>query len=143
MVIRRTSTRRLAVASATALVLALGVWTAGPATAAMDSNCSLYVSDPTDDDTYVYSTSSVYCVTVYDSTVVQVGNMIQESALGVWQTRAGWVYKYQAAGYTSLSIGQKASCNGHGTDTWRGVGEGRTSDNGETITPGTPRSVTC
>lgn len=83
MVIRRTSTRRLAVASATALVLALGVWTAGPATAAMDSNCSLYVSDPTDDDTYVYSTSSVYCVTVYDSTVVQVGNMIQESALGV------------------------------------------------------------
>lgn len=140
-IFRASGSKRLAVATST-LALAVSVLVATPATAAMDSNCGLNVSTPRTDGTYVYSTSTVSCTTYQDYTAVQAGNRIQESAAGVWLSRTGWNYTY-SAGTTYLTANSVYNCNGHGTDSWRANGMGKTSDGGVTNLNSSQALLTC
>ena len=115
---------------------------ASPATAVMDSNCSLAVTTPVTDGNYIYSTSHVTCATYMDHTDVEVRNRIFESVFGNWTLRTDWNTKY-SAGTTSLSVTQSYYCNGHGTDNWRGEGYGKTTDGGHENGYSPSASRTC
>ncbi len=116
---------------------------AGPAHAAMDSNCYLNTPQPTTDGVNVYFTASVSCSTYMDNTAVQAGaRILERNAAGYYETRAGWAYAY-SGGTTYLPKSRSYNCNGNGTDTYRGTGYGKTSDNGSQTKEGSSRSLTC
>ena len=108
----------------------------------MDSNCGLFTTTPTTDGSYVYTTSYVQCVTYMDNTAVGVGARIDEKVATVWTTRADYAYAW-SDGTTYLAKSRQYYCNGHGTDVWRGVGWGQTSDSGTSSAAGSSKSLSC
>lgn len=131
---------RSAVVAAVSLLIVGAI--VAPSQAAMDPNCSLNNTTPTDDNTRVYITSYVSCQTYMGYTAVEVRGKIQEKVGPVWTSRTSDKTRY-SAGTTYLSVDSSFVCNGHGTDWWRGYNYGKTSDGGSTSKSGRSAQLTC
>lgn len=134
---KRLSKKLGAVTATSMLLLGVSLAASPAAVAALPPGCSIAVTVPWDDNSWVYSSTTVTCTVTRTITVKAAAD---EKIGPIWNNGA-WQDERTAV-TTSVRANAKVWCNGHGTDVWRGRGFGTSSGSSQETTSG-ETSLTC
>ena len=128
-----------------ALALVVGASLVGsPAQAAvptsLPSGCALSATVPTDNNTNVWSTATLTCGT---SRLLLVKAAVDVKVLMFWDNAYGGWSSWWGERGTSSTTTRTVSCNGMGTDVWRGRAAGEVDSSYSHETTSGTISLTC
>ena len=134
---------KFAATAVAALALGLGAaiaLPAEPAEAATLNGCTFSATIPVDDNTNVWSTASLSACG--SSKALNIRAALDEKVGPIWDNvEQGWS-AWKAVQGTAVSTKRTVTCNGHGTDVWRGRAGGIVNGTSDETTSSTV-SITC
>jgi hypothetical protein len=112
-----------------------------PAQGALPSGCGLSASVPASNGTNVWSHANINCSS---SRLLLARAAVDEQVGLVWNNVYGGWGPWQGIRGTNYSTTDRSvSCNGHGTDNWRGRAEGEVDSANNYQITSTALSITC